>query len=63
MRAPGVESRVCTRCIMEVRLGNRIWGERKEFRKEELGGKKIKGKEKSHLPLGKSGTADKKCPP
>lgn len=48
---------------MEVRLGNRIWGKRKEFRKEELGGKKIKGKEKSHLPLGKSGTADKKCPP
>lgn len=34
-----------------------------ELRKGEVGGKEIKGKEKSHLPLGKSGTTDKKCPP
>lgn len=45
---------------MEDRLGNRIWGD-EELRKEEGGGEEIK--EKNHLPLEKSGTTDKKCPP
>ena len=40
------------------------YGERdEELRKDEVGGKEIKEKEKNHLPLEKSGTADKTCPP